>query len=187
MKIILCYCVVTLSSFFLMAETPPATPVDVSIDVPSPAWSLKITSIHKKAGKLLVVCGAQKKEGMALAVMSKAKDSAQIPNKLAKLPREVYVTGQKWNYSSGYKAVSNEELKALLAGATEIYSAKKQLTEKSFIGLTVKDAHALAKKNKLPSRVVEIDGKSQPSTMDMRPERFNFATKDGKVIRVTKG
>ena len=171
-----------------MAETPQASAVEVSIDVPSPAWSLKITSIYTKVDKLLVVCSAQKKEGMAAAVMSKAKDSVIIPNNLAKLPREVYVTGQQWNYSNNYKAVTAEELKMVLAGATEVYSAtNKQLTKESFIGLTTEDAHALAKKNNQPSRVVEIDGESQPTTMDMRPERFNFITKGGKVIRVTKG
>jgi hypothetical protein len=133
------------------------------------------------------VCRAQKKEGLAAAVMSKAKDSVNIPNKFTKLPRKIYVTGQKWNYSDGYKSITVEELDKLLTGATEVYSSSRPFTEKSFIGLNLKDAQALAKKNNLPSRVVEIDGKPQMVTRDMRPERFNFAIKDGKVIRVTKG
>ena len=187
MKTLLCCCAVILSNLSLMAESPQATPVAIAIDVPSPAWSLKITSIHTKADKLLVVCNAQKKEGMAAAVMSKAKDSVNIPSQYAKLPREVYVTGQKWNYSNGYKAVTTEELKKHLTGATEIYSAKKSLTKESFIGLTIDDAHALAQKNNHTSRVVEIDGNPQATTRDMRPNRFNFAIKEGKVIRVTKG
>ncbi len=187
MKTLLCCCAITLSSLSLVAETPSSAPVAISIDVPSPAWSLKISSIHTKENKLLIVCNAQQKEGLAASVMSKAKDSVNIPNEFTKLPRKVYVTGQKWNYSDGYEAVTDEELKKLLAGATEVYSASKPLTKESFIGLTVKSAQALAKKNNLPSRVVEIDGKPQIVTMDMRPERFNFAIKDGKVIRVTKG
>ena len=187
MKTLLCCCAITLNSLSLEAETPSSAPVAISIDVPSPAWLLKITSIYTKENKLLIVCSAQKKEGLAASVMSKAKDSVNIPSEFAKLPRKVYVTGQKWNYSDGYEAVTAEELKKLLAGATEVYSASKPLTEKSFIGLTVKAAQALAKKNNLPSRVVEIDGKPQMITMDIRPERFNFTIKDGKVIRVTKG
>ena len=185
--LLFCCCAIALSSLALVAETPSSAPVAISIDVPSPAWSLKISSIHTKENKLLIVCSVQKKEGLAPSVMSKAKDSVNIPSKFTKLPRKVYVTGQQWNYSDGYEAVTAEELKKLLVGATEVYSASKPLTEKSFIGLAVKGAHALAKKNNLPSRVVEIDGKPQIVTMDMRPERFNFAIKDGKVIRVTKG
>jgi len=166
---------------------PQATPVAVSIDVPSPAWSLKITSVHTKADKLIVVCNAQKKEGVAAAVMSKAKDTVSIPDKFTKLSREILVTGQKWNYSDGYKSVTTEELKKHLTGSTKIYFAKQPLTNESFIGLAVKDAHTLAKKKNRPSRVAEIDGKPQATTRDLRPDRFNFSIKDGKVIRVTKG
>ncbi|MEO1856556.1 MAG: hypothetical protein ABGY95_04220 [Rubritalea sp.] len=187
MKTIFCCCVVVLSPLAHAAETPKINPVTVSIDVPSPAWSLNITSIHKKGNKLLVVCNALQKEGMSAAMLSKATDSVLIPSKFAQLPRDVYVIGQKWNYSDGYKAVTRKEMDTLLMDSTTVYTAKKMLTEKSFIGLSVKEAHALAKENKIPSRVVEIDGEPQPSTMDIRPERFNFAIKKGKVTRVTKG
>ena len=187
MKIHLYCCVLALSILPIVAGTAQLTPVAVSIDVPNPSWSLKIVSIHTKANKLLIVCNAQKKEGMAPSVMSKAGDSAQIPSELAKLPREIFVTGQQWNYSEGYKALTAEQLEIVLTDATEVYSASKPIQESSFIGLAVNDAMALAKKNNFPSRVVEIDGKPQPATMDFRPERFNFATKAGKVIRVTKG
>ena len=111
MKTLLYCCAVALSPFTLMAETSQTSPVAISIDVPSPAWSLKVTSIHTKAGKLLVVCNTQKKAGMSAAVMSKAKDAVSIPAEFAKLPREVYVTGQKWNYNKGYKAITAEALK----------------------------------------------------------------------------
>jgi hypothetical protein len=187
LKILLCYFSLGLGSLSFGSKSPPSTPVAVTIDVPSPAWTIKISRIYTKTNKLLVVCQAQKKEGLAAAVMSKAKASVNMPRKFQKLPREIYVTGQTWNYSEGYKAVTAEELAKLLVGASEVYSPPKQLNEKSFIGLTLDEAQALAKINKQPSRVVEIDGKPQAITADYRPERFNFSIKNGKVIRVNKG
>ncbi|MDC0187919.1 hypothetical protein OAJ05_01790, partial [Verrucomicrobia bacterium] len=87
----------------------------------------------------------------------------------------------------GYKTVTDEELRKLLLTASKVYSSPKQLNEKSFLGLNVKEAQTLAKANTLSSRVVEIDGKPQVTTEDYRPERFNFFVKNGKVIRVNKG
>jgi|TARA_B110000914_G_scaffold57075_1_gene49506 hypothetical protein len=186
-KILLCYLSIGLSSLSFGSKAPSSTPVAVTIDVPSPAWTIKISRIYTKANKLIVVCKAQKKEGLAAAVMSKAKTSVNILGKFQKLPREIYVTGQTWNYSKGYKAVTDEELEKFLITASEIYAPSKQLNEKSFIGLTLKEAQALAKVNKLPSRVIEIDGQPQITSEDYRPERFNFAIKNGKIIRVNKG
>jgi len=187
MRLFLFYCSVGLSLFSSASGISLSIPVEVTIDVPSPAWSLKITSIHAKANKLLIICNAQKKDGLAAAVMSKAKASVNIPSRFNKLTRKVYVTGQKWNYSKGYKAVTAEDLEKLLAGAAKIYSSPKPLTKKSFIGLTTTAARALAASKDLLSRVVEIDGIPQIVTEDFRPERFNFAIRDGKVIRVSKG
>ena len=181
-----CFCV-GLSFSSSASETSLSIPVEVTIDVPSPAWSLKITSIHAKAKKLLIICNVQKKDGFAAAIMSKARASVNIPSRFNKLTREVYVTGQKWNYSKGYQTVTAEDSEKLLAGAAKIYSSPKSLTEKSFIGLTTTAAQALASSKDLPSRVIEIDGIPQIVTEDFRPERFNFTIRDGKVIRVTKG
>ncbi len=181
-----CFCI-GLSFSSSASGTSLSIPVEVTIDVPSPAWSLKITSIHAKAKKLLIICNVQKKDGFAAAVMTKAKASVNIPRKFQKLPREVYVTGQTWNYSEGYKVVTDEELAKLLITASEVYSSPKQLNEKSFTGLTLKEAQDLAKINKLRSRVIEIDGEPQGVTADHRPERLNFSIKNGKIIRVNKG
>lgn len=182
----LCFSIV-LSCHSFGSKTPSLKPVVVTIDVPSPAWTIKISSIYIKENKLLVVCEAQKKGGLAAAVMSKAKASANIPRNFLKLPREIYVLGQTWNYKEGYKTVTDEELRKLLLTASKVYSSPKQLNEKSFLGLNVKEAQTLAKANTLSSRVVEIDGKPQVTTEDYRPERFNFFVKNGKVIRVNKG
>lgn len=57
----------------------------------------------------------------------------------------------------------------------------------SYLGLDEKSAGEMADKAGIKWRVVEIDGQPRPATMDYRPDRLNFALKDGKVIRVTKG
>jgi len=57
----------------------------------------------------------------------------------------------------------------------------------NYIGLDEKAAGAMADKAGVKWRVIEVDGESRPVTMDHRPDRLNFAIKDGKVIRVTLG
>jgi hypothetical protein len=57
----------------------------------------------------------------------------------------------------------------------------------SYLGLAEKAAGEMADKAGLKWRVIEVDGESRPVTMDHRPDRLNFAIKDGKVIRVTQG
>jgi hypothetical protein len=57
----------------------------------------------------------------------------------------------------------------------------------SYVGLEEKAAGAMADKAGVTWRIVEVDGESRPVTMDHRPDRLNFAIKDGKVIRVTQG
>ena len=57
----------------------------------------------------------------------------------------------------------------------------------SYIGLNEKAAGAMADKADVKWRIIEVDGKPRPATMDYRQDRLNFAIKDGKVIRVTQG
>ena len=57
----------------------------------------------------------------------------------------------------------------------------------SYIGLDEKAAGDRADKANIKWRVTEVDGQPRPATMDYRPDRLNFAIKDGKVIRVTQG
>ncbi len=56
-----------------------------------------------------------------------------------------------------------------------------------YLGLTREAAGERADAAGILHRVVEIDGESRPVTMDHRPDRVNFAIRDGLVIRVTKG
>jgi hypothetical protein len=57
----------------------------------------------------------------------------------------------------------------------------------SYLGLDEKAAGAMADKTGVKWRIIEVDGESRPVTLDHRPDRMNFAIKDGKVIRVTQG
>lgn len=72
------------------------------------------------------------------------------------------------------------------AGAAAAMPADPKKPE-SYLGLDEKAAGAMADKAGVKWRIIEVDGESRPVTMDHRPDRLNFAIKDGKVIRVTQG
>ncbi len=57
----------------------------------------------------------------------------------------------------------------------------------AFVGLSLKEAEALAKERGQPSRVTKVDGEPKPVTMDYRPDRLNFEIVDGTVVKVTRG
>lgn len=57
----------------------------------------------------------------------------------------------------------------------------------SLVGEQLTKVQAACDKAEILHRVIEIDGESQPATMDYRPERLNFAVKDGIIVRVTTG
>jgi hypothetical protein len=57
----------------------------------------------------------------------------------------------------------------------------------SYLGLDEATAARLADSGGVPWRIIEVDGEPRPATMDLRPERMNFAMAKGKVIRVTQG
>lgn len=74
----------------------------------------------------------------------------------------------------------------------EILSAPEPDDEKKFdpqslVGMPLKKAQKACDDRSLPHRVVEIDGEPQIVTRDFRPERLNFAIKEGVVIAVTMG
>ena len=66
-------------------------------------------------------------------------------------------------------------------------TGKPKAKDSDFIGLKEKDAAALAKKRKLKSRVVSIDGESQLVTADYRGDRVNFSLEKGIVVKVDRG
>lgn len=57
----------------------------------------------------------------------------------------------------------------------------------SMVGKPLGKVAAACDAAKVPHRVVELDGKVQPVTMDYNSERLNFRVKAGLVIVVTKG
>jgi hypothetical protein len=59
--------------------------------------------------------------------------------------------------------------------------------DQEFIGLTKDEGEALAKKQGQKWRVISVDGKHFPVTMDFMPDRLNFTLKDGKIIAVSRG
>jgi len=163
--------------------------VSVAMKVPDPGWKISIRSMYVNQGKLLVVCEAKHNGGINLQVISEAKASATIDKKTAALPREIYLLGKKWGWGDGYTAVTPAQLKKIIAGGQQVYSAveNKAPEPSDFIGLSSDEAKALADKHKIPNRVVMIDGKHLPTTRDYRPNRLNFSIEKGKVTKVSKG
>lgn len=187
MKLFTALSIATLFTSSLHASKPLTTQLQVEIATPNPSWSIKIQGLHLKEEKLLVRCAATRKDGIFPSMMSSAKDSVTVTPAVAKLPREIYITGTAWNYSKGYTPASHQELKKVLEGSSEVKVSKPPLSEQAFMGLSPEEAQQLAQKHKLKCRIVEVDGKPRMTTRDYRPERLNFTTTKGKVTRVTKG
>ena len=183
-----------LFTIVLSAQTA-MKPVEISIDTPSSGWSLKIQSAHTHGDKLLVVCQLSHAGGVSLSVISKVKDSIQLPEKQANMKREVYVLGKTWNWGKGYTAVTPEQLKAHLKDSQAVYAAKAEKApakklkgnDSDFVNLKYEEAVTLAKKRKLKYRIVSKDGRSLPVTMDHRPDRLNFTIVKGVVTAVRRG
>jgi len=57
----------------------------------------------------------------------------------------------------------------------------------SLVGHPLEKVQAACDAAEIKHRVIEIDGKPLPATMDMRPDRLNFVVKKGVVTAVTKG
>lgn len=194
---------VFVSSASVQAQEPTKcaelAPLEVAIDVPHPGWKLKIASVHRKGEGLLLVCRVKSAGGAHAMMIAKAKDSVKVDAALVGLPREVYVLGQTWRWSKGYKPVKEEELKKILEGSQPVYRADAGATSPAkggkkgkpeaaqFVGMKLKDAQTLADQHKIPHRVVSVDGEGMMVTSDYRPERLNFTVVAGKVTAVTKG
>jgi hypothetical protein len=65
--------------------------------------------------------------------------------------------------------------------------APEELTDGSFIGLSIEQGQALAERHHLPARVVKLDGEEMMVTQDYRPERLNFTVENGVITKVTRG
>lgn len=57
----------------------------------------------------------------------------------------------------------------------------------SLVGKPLDKVKAACDAAGIPNRVIELDGQGLPATMDYRPERLNFAVKDGVITKVTTG
>lgn len=66
-------------------------------------------------------------------------------------------------------------------------AAEKDFDPQSLVGMPLEKAQKACDDRDLRHRVVEIDGKPQIVTRDFRPDRLNFAVKEGKVTAVTMG
>lgn len=185
-----------LFSPILVAQDQNET-IRVEIKTPSPLWDLEIKQVYRASDHLIVIAQASQSEKglMGAAVMGKASASIDLLDpQLVKLPRKIYVI-QEWNYSEGYTSIFKEQIPGIIQGATLLYdqdaSTTKKVSDKpkaeDLIGLSPEDAKALCDKHDIKSRIVSVDGKPRPATMDYRPDRFNFHVENGKIVKVSKG
>ncbi len=171
----------------LGAEAPAATEINIEVVAPSPAWKLRVESLHHMADELIVITRASKSDGIFIQQVIPITAEVKVPNALLTLPRQIYILDAPWCADENIKRITNNDLPTILDDSTAIYTAKKEISSDNFIGLSLSEAEAMAKTNNRVLRVVEIDGKPRPMTMDYRLNRFNIYLKEGKVIKVTKG
>lgn len=62
-----------------------------------------------------------------------------------------------------------------------------RLGDRSFLGLELAEAEALARRRGIVSRVVSVEGRPRPTTRDYRRDRVNFEIGQGRVARTWRG
>lgn len=69
-------------------------------------------------------------------------------------------------------------------GNQQSSSAEAMTGAEAYVGLTVSEAEELAGENRVPFRVIVLDGQPLPATMDYRPGRVNAAVEGDTVVSV---
>ncbi|WP_018968667.1 hypothetical protein [Rubritalea marina] len=178
-----------LSTPLLANENPTLKPLSIEIATPAPIWQLEIIEVYQSANALILIAKTSQPNDTSnsAGIVGKAIDQIELPQELLKLPRKLYVYGQTWEDSEGYTVITESQIPEIIKGATLVHQSKAKPNDTDFIGLSIEDAQALSKKHELRCRVIEVDGKPRPMTLDLRPDRLNFHVKDGKVTKVTRG
>jgi len=101
--------------------------VSVQLTVPDGGWKIRIDQVYQTPTHLLAVSKLERSQGLAIQVISQAKDSVKV--KAPKLPVRHFVLGKTWNWSNGkpesYAFLSDpKELSKKVAGAKLIFQAK---------------------------------------------------------------
>jgi len=99
--------------------------VSVQLTVPDGGWKIRIDQVYQTPTHLLAVSKLERSQGLAIQVISQAKDSVKV--KAPKLPVRHFVLGKTWNWPNKepYSFLSDpKELSKPIAGAKLVFQAK---------------------------------------------------------------
>ena len=119
---ILAFACVSFAGYSVYAQD---STVSVQLGVPDGGWKIRIDQVYQTPTHLLAVSKLERNPGLAIQVISQAKDSVQV--KAPKLPIRHFVLGKTWNWPNKqpYSFLSDpKELSKPIAGAKLVYQAK---------------------------------------------------------------
>ena len=99
--------------------------VSVQLGVPDGGWKIRIDQVYQTPTHLLAVSKLERSPGLAIQVISQAKDSVKV--KAPKLPVRHFVLGKTWNWPNKEPVTFLSDPKELykpIAGAKLVFQAK---------------------------------------------------------------
>ena len=99
--------------------------VSVQLTVPDGGWKIRIDQVYQTPTHLLAVSKLERSPGLAIQVISQAKDSVKV--KAPKLPVRHFVLGKTWNWPNKEPITflsDPKELSKPIAGAKLVFQAK---------------------------------------------------------------
>ena len=106
--------------------------VSVQLTVPDGGWKIRIDQVYQTPTHLLAVSKLERNPGLAIQVISQAKDSVKV--KAPKLPVRHFVLGKTWNWPNKEPVTflsDPKELSKPIAGAKLVYQAKAKPAPKA--------------------------------------------------------
>ena len=97
----------------------------VQLTVPDGGWKIRIDRVYQTPTHLLAVSKLERSQGLAIQVISQAKDSVKV--KAPKLPVRHFVLGKTWNWANKEPVTflsDPKELSKPIAGAKLVFQAK---------------------------------------------------------------
>ena len=99
--------------------------ISVQLGVPDGGWKIRIDQVYQTPTHLLAVSKLERSPGLAIQVISQAKDSVKV--KAPKLPVRHFVLGKTWNWPNKEPVTFLSDPKELykpIAGAKLVFQAK---------------------------------------------------------------
>ena len=106
--------------------------ISVQLTVPDGGWKIRIDRVYQTPTHLLAVSKLERNPGLAIQVISQAKDSVKV--KAPKLPIRHFVLGKTWNWPNKqpFSFLSDpKELSKPIAGAKLVYQAQAKPAPKA--------------------------------------------------------